>query len=99
MSIPALLGMAVQGLEMGMVRPEDGDEMAPLKQFIFDQRWLVRQLVEDNRFNQAFLGITILNTFFLALSYDGMHYTDQADVLSHQTCSWSPTVEMVLRTL
>ena len=91
--------MAVQGWEMGMVRPEDGDEMAPLKQFIFDQRWLVRQLVEDNRFNQTFLGITILNTFFLALSYDGMHCTDQADVLSHQTCSWSPTVEMVLRTL
>ena len=75
--------MAVQGLETGMARPEDGDEMAPLKQFIFDQRWLVRQLVEDSRFNQAFLGITILNTFFLALFYDGTHHTNQATVLSH----------------
>ena len=70
-----MLCMAVQGLETGLVRPEDVDEMAPLKQFIFDQRWLVRQLVEDTRFNQAFLGITILNTFFLALFYDGTHHT------------------------
>ena len=53
-----------------MVRPEDG-ELTPFKQFVFDQRWLVRQLVEDTRFNQAFLGITILNTLFLALAYDG----------------------------
>lgn len=53
-----------------MVRPEEG-ELSPFKQFVFDQRWLVRQLVEDTRFNQAFLGITILNTLFLALAYDG----------------------------
>jgi len=59
-----------------------GDRTQGLTHIIFDQRWLVRQLVEDNRFNQAFLGITILNTFFLALSYDGMHYTNQAVVLS-----------------
>ncbi len=61
----------VQGLDKGMVRPEEEGELGPLKQFIFDQCWLVRQLVEDNRFNQAFLGITILNTLFLAMSYDG----------------------------
>ena len=52
------------------MRPEEG-ELTPFKQFVFDQRWFVRQLVEDTRFNQAFLGITILNTFFLALAYDG----------------------------
>ena len=58
------------------MRPEVEDgELAPLKQFIFDQRWLVRQLVEDNRFNQAFLCITIVNTLFLAMAYDGMHFS------------------------
>lgn len=61
----------LQGIEGGVVRPEEG-ELTPFKQFVFDQRWLVRQLVEDTRFNQAFLGITILNTLFLALAYDGM---------------------------
>ena len=60
----------VQGLEGGKVRPDEG-ELTPFKQFVFDQRWLVRQLVEDTRFNQAFLGVTILNTLFLALAYDG----------------------------
>lgn len=65
-------GKALQGIEGGnAVRPEEG-ELTPFKQFVFDQRWLVRQLVEDARFNQAFLGITILNTLFLALAYDGM---------------------------
>ena len=64
---------ALQGIEGGMVRPEEG-ELTPFKQFVFDQRWLVRQLVEDIRFNQAFLGITILNTFFLALAYDGLAF-------------------------
>ena len=53
-----------------MVVPEEG-ELTPFQQFVFDQRWLVRQLVEDSRFNQAFLGITLLNTLFLALAYDG----------------------------
>lgn len=52
------------------MRPEEG-ELTPFRQFVFDQRWLVRQLVEDSRFNQAFLGITLLNTLFLALAYDG----------------------------
>lgn len=62
---------ALQGIEGGnALRPEEG-ELTPLKQFVLDQRWLVRQLVEDTRFNQAFLGITILNTLFLALTYDG----------------------------
>ena len=65
----------MQGLEGGTVRPEEG-ELAPFKQFVFDQRWLVRQLVEDTRFNQAFLGITILNTLFLALAYDGRTAVD-----------------------
>lgn len=62
---------ALQGIEGGnAVRSEEG-ELTPFKQFVFDQRWLMRQLVEDPRFNQAFLGITILNTLFLALAYDG----------------------------
>lgn len=62
---------AMQGIDGGTaVRPDEG-ELTPFKQFVFDQRWLVRQLVEDTRFNQAFLGITILNTLFLALAYDG----------------------------
>lgn len=60
----------MQGLAGGMIRPEEG-ELTPFRQFVFDQRWLVRQLVEDSRFNQAFLGITLLNTLFLALAYDG----------------------------
>lgn len=59
------------GLEEGLLQPELEGEFGPLKQWIFDQRWNVRQVVEDTRFNQAFLGITILNTLFLALSYDG----------------------------
>ena len=56
---------------MSMMRPEEEGEFGFLRQFIFDQRWLARQIVEDSRFNQAFLGITILNTLFLALAYDG----------------------------
>lgn len=60
------------GLEEGLAQPELEGEFGPLKQWIFDQRWNARQLVEDTRFNQAFLGITILNTLFLALSHDGM---------------------------
>ncbi|KAA6417011.1 MAG: voltage-gated Ca2+ alpha subunit, partial [Trebouxia sp. A1-2] len=87
-----------RGLDMGMVRPEDGDEMAPLKQFIFDQRWLVRQLVEDNRFNQAFLGITILNTFFLALSYDGMsNALAETLTISNYIFTGLFTMEMILK--
>ena len=67
------------------MRPEEEGEFGFIKQFIFDQRWLARQLVEDARFNQAFLIITILNTLVLALAYDGepfrhavlaMHYAE-----------------------
>ena len=61
------------GLEESMVQPGLEGEFGPLKQWIFDQRWNARQVVEDSRFNRTFLGITILNTLFLALSYDGMH--------------------------
>lgn len=60
------------GLEEGLAQPQLEGEFGPLKQWVFDQRWNVRQVVEDIRFNQAFLGITILNTLFLALAYDGM---------------------------
>ena len=69
-----------------MVRPEEG-ELTPFKQFVFDQRWLVRQLVEDTRFNPAFLGITILNTLFLALAYDGR----TADKLQLLSLHWVTT--------
>lgn len=62
----------LQGIDEGMLPPELEGEFGPLRQWIFDQRWTARQIVEDTRFNQAFLGITILNTLFLALSYDGM---------------------------
>lgn len=78
--------VSIQGLDAGAMRPEIEDgELAPLKQFIFDQRWLVRQLVEDNRFNQAFLGITIVNTLFLAMAYDGMHLSPHS-VMLHGLC-------------
>ena len=73
------LVLAAQGLDMGMMRPEEEGEFGFLRQFIFDQRWLARQIVEDTRFNQAFLGITILNTLFLALAYDGEHLASSSD--------------------